>query len=303
MGPPGWHDAPVSRHAAPRGRSAPGPGVRAGAARVEGPAEVVAVGAPVRVLAAGIAAVIGVGLAGAALAGRPGVLAAVALVQALLVPAWVLGLARPGRIGGILLGLAAAAAADIALLADDRTTPAVLLGVLGLALPACYVHQLTRGVVRVRVTESLAGVATGVTAAVALSTLLALSRAADGPRLVAAVALAAGAGLAAARLTDLVVPVPRIAAGLPYGLPALIVAPAAGAVAAALTAGGGLSAPSAAALGGLVALPAALVSVGVGFAAAGVPEARTAAVAYLHAALPVALVAPVGYLVALSVAG
>ena len=56
----------------------------------------------------------------------------------------------------------------------DRTSPAVLLGVLGLALPALIVHQLARGVVRVRVTESLAGVAVLVAAEVALAALLAL---------------------------------------------------------------------------------------------------------------------------------
>ena len=246
---------------------------------------------------------VGAGLAGAAPAGRPGIAAGVAVVQALLVPAWVLGLARPGRIGAILLGLTAAAAADIALVLDDRTTPAVLLGVLGLALPALFVHQLARGVVRVRVTESLAAAAVAVTASVGLSTLLALSRAADGPRLVAAVALAAGAGLAAARLTDTVAPAPRIAADLPYGLLAVGAAAVAGAVAAAGTAGGGLSVLAGAGLGGLVGVLAALASVGVGFAAATLPGAPAPAVAYLQVALPLALVAPVGYLAALSVAG
>jgi len=278
---------------------------------------------------AGTAALVAGVLAAGPAAGRPGVVATVALVQALLVPAWVLGTDRPGRIGGIVLGLAAAGAADAALVLHDRTSPAALLAVLGLALPAMLVHQLTRGVVRVRVTESLAGVALGGTAVVALSTLVALARAVDGPRLVTAVALAAGAGLVAARLADATAPVPRIADGLPYGLLAVVLAAAAGAAAGLLAAGGRLDPAAGAGVGALVAAVVALVSVGVGFVAATPPataagpvgtaarrggrdtrpsrtggrRARAAALAYLSAAFPVALVAPVGYLAALAVAG
>jgi hypothetical protein len=221
-----------------------------------------------------------------------------------LIPAWVLGTARPGRIGGMILGLAAAGAADAALLVRDRTSPAVLLGVLGVAVPALIAHQLTRGVVRVRVTESLAGVAVLVAAEVALATLLALDRAESGNRLTGTVVLAAGAGLAAARLTDAVAAVPRIADGVPYGLLAVVSAAVAGAAAGTLTAGGPLGTAAGAGVGALVAAVAALVSVGVGFVAVALPEPRHAlALAYLSVVLPLALVAPVGYLTALSVAG
>ena len=99
----------------------------------------------------------GLVLGAGAVAGRPGVVVTVVLAQVVLAPAWMLGTDRPGRIGGMLIGLGAAAAGDVALLVRDRTSPAVLLGVLGLALPAMIVHQLARGVVRVRVTESVAG--------------------------------------------------------------------------------------------------------------------------------------------------
>ena len=215
-----------------------------------------------------------------------------------------LGTKRPGRIGGIVIGLGAAAAADAALLVRDRTSPAVLLGVLGLAVPALLVHQLTRGVVRVRVAESLAGVALLVTAVVALSTLVALARAVDGPRLAAAVALSAAAGLAAARLTDALAPGPRIADGLPYGLLAIVTAALAGAAAGTATAGGPLSVAAGAGSGALIAAVAALAAVGVGFALAVLPDRpRPPAAAYLPVALPLALAAPVGYLVLLSVAG
>ena len=255
-------------------------------------------------VAAGVAVAVGLVLGAGAVAGRPGVVASVAVVQALLVPAWILGTRRPGRIGGMILGGAAAAAADVALLVRDRTSPAVLLGVLGLAVPALILHQLTRGVVRVRVTESLAGIAVLIAAEVALSTPIALARAEDGHRLAGAVVLAAAAGLAVARLTDAVAPVPAIADGVPYGLLAVVLAAVAGAAAGAATRGGPLSTAGGAEVGAVVGLVAALVAVGAGFLTLALPEQRARiAVAYLSIALPIALVAPVGYLVALSVAG
>jgi hypothetical protein len=311
-----WHDAAVSRHAAPKGRRArvdpgpPGPpAVPAGATRWEAPRPEIAVvdRAAARrghLLAAGVAVLVGLVLGVGAVAGRPGVLVSVAVVQALLVPAWILGAQRPGRIGGMIVGSGTAAAADVALLVRDRTSPAVLLGVLGLALPALIAHQLTRGVVRVRVTESLAGIAVLITAEVALSTLIALARAEDGHRLAGAVVLAAAAGLAVARLTDAVAPVPRIADGVPYGLLAVVLATAVGAAAGAGTRGGPLSTAGGAGVGAVVGLVAALVAVGAGFLTLALPEQRgRLTVAYLWVVLPIALVAPVGYLTALSVAG
>ena len=193
-------------------------------------------------LAALVAAAAGLVLGAGAVVGRPGVVVTVALAQVVLAPVWMLGTDRPGRIGGLLIGLGAAAAGDVALLVRDRTSPAVLLGVLGLALPAMVVHQLVRGVVRVRVTESVAAVAVLVAAEVALCLPIALARADDGHRLVGTVVLAATAGLTVARLTDALVPVPRIAEGVPYGLGAVVLAAVAGAAAGAATAGGPLTA-------------------------------------------------------------
>jgi hypothetical protein len=215
-----------------------------------------------------------------------------------------LGTDRPGRIGGMLIGLGAAVVGDVALLVRDRTSPAVLLGVLGLALPAMIVHQLVRGVVRVRVTESLAAVAVLVAAEVALCLPIALARADDGHRLVGTVVLAATAGLAVARLTDALAPVPRIADGVPYGLGAVLLAAVAGAAAGAATAGGRLAVAAGGGLGALVGAVAALVAVGVGFLILALPDRpRPLVPAALSVLLPLALVAPVGYLTVLSVAG
>jgi hypothetical protein len=258
--------------------------------------------------AALLAAAITAGLAAATGRDRPGIVVAVAVLQVLLVPAWVFGTALPGRIGGTVLGLGAAAAADIALLVRDRVSLLVLLGVLGLALPAMLLHQLTRGVVRVRVTESLAGIAMLVTAVVALSSLVALARAVDGPRLVAVVVVGAGAGLTVARLVDAVAPAPRLAEDVAHGLLAVLAAGVAGAAGGALLAGAAdqLTSPGGALLGAVVAVPAALVAVGVGYVAAAVQRRRRGtalAMAYLGVVLPLALTAPVGYLVSLAVAG
>jgi hypothetical protein len=255
-------------------------------------------------LAAAVAAAAGLVLGLGAVVGRPGVVVTVALAQAVLAPVWMFGTDRPGRIGGVLIGLGAAAAGDVALLVRDRTSPAVLLGVLGLAFPAMVVHQLVRGVVRVRVTESVAAVAVLVAAEVALCMPIALARADDGHRLVGTVVLAATAGLAVARLTDALVPVPRIAAGVPYGLGAVLLAAVAGAAAGAATAGGPLTAAAGGGVGALVGAVAALVAVGVGFLTLALPDRpRPLVPALLSVLLPLALVAPVGYLTVLFVAG
>ena len=255
-------------------------------------------------LAAGVAAAAGLVLGAGAVAGRPGVLVTVALAQAVLAPVWMLGTDRPGRVGGVLIGLGAAAAGDVALVLRDRTSPAGLLGVLGLAVPAMVVHQLARGVARVRLTESVAAIALLVAAEVAACLPIALARADDGHRLVGTVVLGATAGLVAARLTDALAPVPRIAAGVPYGLGAVVLAAPAGAAAGAATAGGPLTAAAGAGVGALVGAVAALVAVGVGFVTLALPERpRPLVPALLSVLLPVALVAPVGYLTVLSVAG
>jgi hypothetical protein len=305
-GPDGSHRDPAALRDVVSG---PGNGDLVGATRWVPPgAQVARLGRAaarrMHLLAAAVAAATGLVLGAGAAVGRPGVVVTVALAQLVLAQVWMLGTDRPGRIGGLLIGLGAAAAGDVALLVRDRTSPAVLLGVLGLALPAMVVHQLVRGVVRVRVTESMSAVAVLVAAEVALCMPIALARADDGPRLVGTVVLAAAAGLTVARLTDALVPVPRIADGVPYGLGAVVLAAVGGAVAGAATAGGPLTTAAGAGVGALVGAVAALVAVGVGFLTLALPDRpRPLVPALLSVLLPLALVAPVGYLTALSVAG
>ncbi len=246
--------------------------------------------------AAGLAAVATPALALAAQSGRTALLVGIGLLQALLVVGWVVGTGLPGRIGGLLIGTGVAGAADAAIYLRDRASLAALLGVLGLSFPAMVLHQLSRGVVRVRVTESLSGVA-------ALSTAGA-----------SAALVAGGVGLVTGRLLDIVLPVPRLSAEVPHGLFAVGAAIALGGTAGAAHAFGArqLELGEGALLGSATAGVAALVAVGVGYAAhalrppTGPPlPGRSGAVAltYLRVGLPLALTGPVAYLLGLWAVG
>jgi hypothetical protein len=262
-----------------------------------------------QVAAAGIAVAAAAALALSAQFGRPGLASGLAVLQALLVVAWVVGTGLPGRIGGLLIGAGAAAGADAALLIRQPATLAALLVVLGLAVPALLVHQLSRGVVRVRVTESLSGVTLLCTAVAALAAHIALVRAVDGPRLVSATVLAAGLALVVGHLVDTVLPVPRLSQEVPHGLLGVGLAVGVGAL---VGAGHAYGAPridlaGGALLGAVVAAVAALVAVGVGYLAQTVEPLRVPlaalAMPYLRVALPLAFTAPVGYLLGLYITG
>jgi hypothetical protein len=256
---------------------------------------------------AGVTAAITAGLAVPAWFGPDPLAIAVGAVQALLVIAWVIGTALPGRIGGLLIGAGTAAAADIAVLERTRASLSVLLGVLGVAFAALLVHQLARGVVRVRVTESVSGVAALCTAVAALSALIALLRGPDGARLTSAAVLATGVGLVVGYLVDSVLPLVRFSAEVPQGVLGVVLAGAIGAIAGALHGFGAMRVDlaGAAVLGGGTAAVAALVAVGVGYVAQVAQSRRIRfgflALPYLRAALPFAFAAPVAYLIGLSV--
>jgi hypothetical protein len=276
--------------------------------------------------AAGLAALATPALVVAAHAGRVSFVTAIGVLQALLVVAWMVGTGLPGRIGGLLIGTGVAGAADAVLYVRDKASLAGLLGVLALAVPAMLAHQLSRGVVRVRVTESLSGVAALSTAGAAASAYLALYQAVEGTRLVSAAVVAAGVGLVAGRLIDIALPVPRLAAEVPHGLLGVSTSIAFGATAGAAYSLGArqLEIGEGALLGAGTAAVVALVAVAVGYVArttaGGEPDAgpgqpagrpvgppatrsRGLALAYLRVALPLAFAAPVAYLLGLWVVG
>ncbi|HEY2174586.1 MAG TPA: hypothetical protein VGH85_12335 [Mycobacteriales bacterium] len=260
--------------------------------------------------AAGLAAVVTAALAGIpAAAGWSGLVVALAAVQALMVLAWMTGLALPGRIGTLVLGLAAAAGADIAAAVYAPPSLAALLSVLALAFLAMLVHQLCRGVVRVRATASIAGVATLVTLTVGSASLLVLHRIPAGADLASAAVLAVGSAVCVGHLVDVVLPLPRFSDQVPRGALATLVGAAVAAVAAAwrLDGVGQVTRAGAVFVGIVLGLVAGLVAVGVSY----IEKSATPrpaplwwlALPYLKIALPLAATAPVAYVVGRIVVG
>jgi len=173
------------------------------------------------------------GLLGAILAagahfGPTPLLVAVAIVQAVLIPCWVFGTGLPGRIGALLLGTLAAAGADAATVHWHESGYSPVLGVLGVAIPLMFVHQLTRGVVRTRVVESMAAIAVLVIGVVALAGLLVLRRQGSGETITVALLAAVAVGLVVDHLTDAVLPAPRFDPAMDRGLPGVLAGVVAG---------------------------------------------------------------------------
>jgi hypothetical protein len=230
-----------------------------------------------------------------AAAGDAGRLAAVALLQVALVLAWVPATGIPARAGGPALGLAAAAGADLLVVLPERPEIGALLAVPGLGLLAAVLHQMLRRAPRADVVGSLAGVLLLVCAVCALAVLLLLPRAGDATA-GATTLLVVGTALAVGPLVDLVLPRPPVAAGVPRGVPGLVLAVLAGVAVAVVRSGAG---DGAAVLGALLAGlvlggVAALVGLAASYVVAGGPG-RAWAATLLQAVLPVAAAAPVAF--------
>jgi hypothetical protein len=171
-----------------------------------------------------VAVLVGVGVVACARAGATALLVAVAVVQALLAFAWVFGTRLPGRKGAIVIAALAAGGADVAVSVWPSGRLGTLLAVLGLAIPAMFVHQLMRGAARVRVVESLGGIALLVLAEVALPSLVQLRHefGANGGHVAAGVSAAALGALVVGHLVDLIAPTPRFDPDVPRGLLAVL---------------------------------------------------------------------------------
>jgi hypothetical protein len=173
-----------------------------------------------------VAVIVGGGLTLGARAGAAELLVAVAVVQALLAASWVLGTVMPGRIGGLVIATLAATGADVAASVWPHGRLGTLLAVLGLVVPVMFVHQLARGAARVQVVSSLSAVALLVLGEVAVPAVLQLRHefaATDSDGRVAAAAVGAVAGaLVVGCLVDLLLPAPRFDPAVPRGLLGLI---------------------------------------------------------------------------------
>jgi hypothetical protein len=239
--------------------------------------------------------------------GDSGTLAAVLVLQAALVAAWRTATHVPGGAGVAVIGLAAAAAADVLLVLPDRPELGDLLAVPGVAFVAAVLHQMLRKAPRTDVVGSLAGVLLLVCAVCGLAVLLRLPDTAGGQRPAATAALVVGAALVAGHLVDAVLPRPRVAAGIECGVLGLLLALLAGIGVALLRhSPGGLSDTLSSVTVGLVlAGVAALVGLAGSYVvseAAGREPGDVLAAPVLQAVLPFAAAAPVAFSLALQTA-
>lgn len=233
-------------------------------------------------------------LAAGSYLGRVALLVAICLVQLLLTLSWLFGTSVPGRRGGLVLAVLAAGGADAAVLHWPDSGYSPVLGVLGLAVPLLFAHQLSRGVVRTRVLESLADITVLLVALVALTGLLVLRSQSNGDILAPAVLGAITAGLVAAHFTDAVYPSPRFDPAVDRGLPAVVVGVLVGAAVGLLSlrrvidfAGG-----RGAFVGAAIAAVACLLSIGAAFSGvhSGLAPAGTAPASRTARLRPVAAV-------------
>jgi hypothetical protein len=256
------------------------------------------------------ALVVGGGLVAAARVSAIALLVAVAVVQGLFALTWVFGTAMPGRRGALIIAVMASAAADVvtSVWPEGRLGP--LLGVLGVAVPAMFVHQLARGTARVQVVSSLAAVAMLVLCEVALAALLQLRHEFGtdiGGKVAGTAAAAIGGALVIGCLVDLLLPAPRFDAAVPRGLLGLLAAAGLGGSLGYLLlkdvgqfgAGRGMFAGAAlGALAGLLAIAAAFVLHTTPAPPSALGRRLRPAIGAL---LPVAVVAPAAFLLCLAI--
>jgi len=257
-------------------------------------------------LAAAVNAGVAVVLFGAVIAAgwldRPAGLGACAVLQVVLVLAWVFGTRRPGP---AVVGVVALGAGFVA---DGLAGygAAVSLGQLGYVLAggllAAAAGQLARGAGRARVTDSLASAMFAVTGTVAVPAVVVLSRLAEGRSAVLPLLGAAGAGVVLARLVDVVWHKPRASAPVARGIVGVVVGGVVAATAVGFVLGqrAGLSGPHAAVAGLVMGLAAVLADVGISFGGSGrelsgEPPHRWPARFVLGPAVAAAFAAPVAY--------
>jgi hypothetical protein len=259
------------------------------------------------------ALVVGACVGAAARSSAVTLLIAVAALQALVAWAWILVTRIPGRRGAFVLAAAAAAAADVAVSVWPHSRLGALLGVLGLAVPALFVHQLMRGAARVRVVESLSSGALLVCAEIALSSLVQLRHefaSSTGGRVPEMAVLAIGGAIVASCLVDMIVSTPRFDPSVPRGFPGLVAATAVGAAFGYLvlrhTVGfeTGRAAFAGAALGalaGLMEIAGSFIAATAGRSSVELDRSGRALRPILVATLPMAALAPVAFLLCLAI--
>lgn len=161
-------------------------------------------------------------LAGLALLGMGALVAGLAVVQVVLALAWLAALDVPGGGGPFVIVVMAAGVMDGVLATESEPDIGRAAGVVGVAVVLGLLYQLARRP-RVAVTLSFASTLAGVVFALCAASYVALHIEAGGDLADAAALLGAGAALAAARLTDRLLPRPVVVAGSRRGVAGLVV--------------------------------------------------------------------------------
>lgn len=260
------------------------------------------------------AVVLGAGLAGVARVGAVPLLVGVAVVQAVVGVCWLFGTALPGRRGALAVAALAAAGSDVAVSRFPHGRLGALLIVLGLALAVMFGQQLLRGAARHQVTASLSGVAVVVLAEVALAALVqtrhefttALGPPGAGGTVAAATVAVPASALVVGYLVDMVVPAPRFDRRVPRGLPAVLASGAMGGAVGYLMLRSvtGFGAAATVFIGAALGLLAGLLAVATAFVEYTTPARgrwRRAGRAVAAAAVPLCLLAPVGFLLCVAI--
>ncbi|HET8684556.1 MAG TPA: hypothetical protein VFM54_22200 [Micromonosporaceae bacterium] len=274
------------RRERPSGRRGPrGPGVPGGGPGRRGPgappdAEPAEDPVPVRRLLslgiAGFAGLLAIGLIFGAQTSGPGAArvpyaSVIFGVQVLFVLAWTVAVRPPAPRVVAAVGLVTALAADVAAVWPEEATAAAIGYVAVGGFVAGVLGQLSRRPGRVRVTESLGTSLVVVIGVVAFAMLIVLTRLPLGTQAIVVTMAATGVSLVVARVTDAIVPYPRLAPAVPRGAAGIVVGAMCGTFAAAVL--GSLIVefnPQKGALVGLVAaLAAVLADLAVGYAEAG----------------------------------
>jgi hypothetical protein len=259
----------------------------------------------------GVALIVGAALAWTARTGSTQLLIAVAALQAMVGFALVFGLGLVGRRGALTIAALAAAGSDVAVSVWPHGRLGTQLIVFGLAVPAMFVHQLTRGAARQRIVESLGAVVLVVLTVVSLPALAQLRHEfavpSVGGKVVFGVVLCAAGGLVVGYLMDMVLAAPRFDEDVPRGLLGVLASLSFGALAGHLTLrhSTDFAAGRGAFVGAALAAVTALLAVAVAFLESEAPFAVDGFARRVRPVLgvlvPLCLLAPVAFLLCLAI--
>jgi 2C-methyl-D-erythritol 2,4-cyclodiphosphate synthase len=256
-------------------------------------------------LSAFVATIAGVLLVAGAESGPHLFIAAIAVVQAVLIWSWIAATRIPGWIGTVVLAVAAAAGSDAAVLAWPHSQLDALIGVVAFIQIGAFVHQLARGVARKDIVTSLGLTEVLLIAVVGIAALMQLRQESDGRDLTVAVVAAIAAALVEGHLVDLAWTGPRFDPEVRRGLlaAAISVVVSAGVSYAWLDHQMVLDHRESLILGAALGVLTGLFAVAVAFALHQLPAIGRAARPFVSALLPLALLAPVAFVLVAAVQG